>query len=133
MTLLANRSGKEVYLVESSTSIASTPVAVPFMAPCSGFLTRVGACAIGTTTVLITCAVTINGSATDICSGALTLVSGSGNVSNTVVLSEAGVLATNTGLFSGVHVNEGDQVLITPSGGSGTSQGAFYVAIVAQK
>jgi hypothetical protein len=109
---------------EGTTSIATTPVAAQCIMLHSGYIQRVGAAATGTTTGTITVAVTINGGS-DIANSTLTIPAGSGNVGSVVELALVGA-----GTTSGVHVNEGDVVTFTPSGGTGSSIGGAFALVV---
>jgi hypothetical protein len=122
MALPTNRPFREVALSESTTSIATSPVAMAFIAPCSGYIKRVLAGSGGTTTGTITVAVTVNGGS-DVCSGGLTIAAGSGNNGSSVyTLPLSGSNAA--------YVNEGDYIVCTPSGGTGTTiSGACSVVI----
>ncbi len=122
MPLATSRPMNDVALVESTTSIATTPVAAMAIAPTSGILARVGAAAGGTTTGTVTTTVTINGGS-DVAGGALTIAAGTGSRAGTVLeLPQVGTSAT--------FVNEGDAIIFTPSGGTGSSiPGAFYAVI----
>lgn len=125
MALAVDRPNGEVYLAESTTSIASGAVTACAVSPCYGTIKRVSAAAGGTTGGLITVAVYINGGA-DICGGNLQLTSGNG--------ARAGVYYEMTevggGTTSGVTINEGDYVAFSPTGGTGSNiPGAFTLVI----
>jgi hypothetical protein len=115
----------EYVLVESTTSIGATPVAASAIAPISGYIQRVMAAAGGTTTGTITVSFAINGGS-DIANSACTIAAGTGARAGTVV-----ELALNgAGTTSGVYVNEGDFISMTPASGGGASiPGAFAVVI----
>lgn len=120
MALPVNRPTlKEVTLAEGTTAFGSTPVAMNFVAPISGYIERVtagcGASPGATTTV----AVTVNGGA-DICGGALQVTTAA-PFNNTVELPQTGANA--------VFVNQGDYIVATPSGGSAAVTGAVSVVI----
>lgn len=125
MVLAVNRPNDEVYLAESTTSIASGAVTACAVSPCYGTIKRVSAAAGGTTGGLITVAVYINGGA-DICNGALQITSGSGARAGVYYeLTEIG-----SGTTSGVTINEGDYIAFSPSGGTGSSiPGAFTIVV----
>ena len=113
MALSTPRPFNELSLAESTTSIAASPVAMLFAAPCHGYLQRGSAVSGGTTTGTITVAVTVNGGS-DVFAGALTIAAGTGPVNNgSVTLPLTGVNA--------VFVKEGDAIVATPSGGTGAS------------
>lgn len=122
MPLTKNRPFDEVALAEGTTSIATTPVVAVMVAPVAGFIERVAVAAGGTTTGTITVAVSVNGGA-DIFGGALTLPAQTGAVAG--VVNELPLVGV-----SAVHVNEGDIITLTPSGGTGASiPGAFTTVI----
>lgn len=125
MALPAPRPNDEVYLAESTTSIASAAVAAYAVSPCYGIIKRVTAAPGGTTGGTITVAVAINGGS-DICNSALTIASGSNARNGSVYeMTEVG-----SGTTSGVTINEGDFISFTPSGGTGSSiPGAFVLVI----
>ena len=100
----------ETVLSEGTTSIATTPVPMYFVAPRAGTIERLLAASAGTTTGTIALAVTINGGS-DITGGAFTIPAGAGNVSSVY----------EPGMLDGAHVNEGDLIAVTPSGGTGAS------------
>jgi hypothetical protein len=128
MPLNAPRPTNDICLVESTTSIATSPVAATMIAPVSGYIERVMAAAGGTTTGTITVSVTIN-NGSDITNSGLTIAAGS-NARAGSVLELALVGAGST---SGVYVNEGDCITFTPSGGTGASiPGAFGCVIRSQ-
>ena len=125
MTLYVNRPNGEVHLCESTTSIATTPVAVTAIAPVSGLVVRCHAGAAGTTTGTITVAVAINGGS-DICNSGLSVAAGMGaRVGTSYELSPVGAGST-----SGVTVNEGDVITFTPSGGTGASIGGAFSMVI---
>lgn len=125
MSLPVNRPFDEVHLAEGTTSIATSPVVAVMVAPNAGYIERVLMAAGGTFTGTITATVSVNGSA-DITGGTFTLPAQTGVVAG-VVFEFALVGA---GATSGVHVNEGDMIVITPSGGTGASiPGAFSLVI----
>jgi hypothetical protein len=122
MTVPNNRPNFEIVLSESTTSIATTPVAMIFAVPTSGYIQRGIAVSAGTTTGTTTFAATVNGGS-DIFAGALTIAAGAGNLNNpSVALPLTGA--------SAVLVSEGDIITVTPSGGTGASiQGAVSLVI----
>ena len=124
MTLRPLRPVNEIALSEGTTSIATSPVAAQVVVPTAGFISRVFASSTGTTTGTITVAVAINGGS-DICNSLLTIPAGAGYVGATVELTLVGAGST-----SGVIVNEGDTITFTPSGGTGTTIGGAFTAIV---
>lgn len=122
MAYPSQRPLNEEVITESTTSIATTPVAVAAIAPCSGYIHRVFAGAGGTTTGTITVAVAINGGS-DICGSALTIAAGAGTLNSTPYIFPL------TGA-NAQFVNEGDYITFTPSGGTGSSiPGAFSLVI----
>src|SRR3569832_1648852 len=124
MTLYVNRPNGEVHLCESTTSIATTPVAVTAIAPVSGLVVRCHAGAAGTTTGTVTVAVAINGGS-DICGSGLTVAAGTGaRAGSTYELSPVGAGST-----SGVTVKEGDEITFNPSGGTGSSFGWVFLLV----
>ena len=125
MPLPVNRPLNEATITESTTSLATSPIAVTGVAPVSGYVQLVMAAAGGTTTGTVNVTVSINGGA-DIAGGNLNIPAGSGARAGNVW--ELGV--SGGGATDGVWINEGDQVTFTPSGGSGTSiSGAFALVI----
>lgn len=125
MALATPRPNDEVYLVESTTSIGSSPIAAYVVSPVYGTIKRVTAAAGGTTGGTITVAVAINGGS-DFCNSALTIAAGNNARNGSFYeLTEVG-----GGTTSGVTISEGDFVSFTPSGGSGsTIPGAFCLVI----
>ena len=125
MSLNPNRPMSEVQVSESTTSIATTPVAAGALAPVCGYIQRVMAGAGGTTTGTITVTVTVN-NGSDIANGALTIAAGSNARQGSTV-----ELALNgAGTTSGVFVNEGDFITFTPSGGTGASIPGAFAAVI---
>lgn len=123
MALPVNRPLNRVHLAESTTSMATTPVAMVFISPVSGYLRDVNGATVGTTTGTITLAVTLNGGS-DLTSGGLTIAAGAGYVPSTYTFPLTGANA--------VFVNMGDVITVTPSGGTGSSiAGAVTVSIAA--
>jgi hypothetical protein len=122
MALVQNRPFREVTVTEGTTSIAATPVVASAIAPCSGYVRRVFAASGGTTTGTITVAVTINGGS-DICGGALTIPAGSGNNGSSVV----NLQSVGSGA---VFINEGDFILFTPSGGTGSNINGTFALVI---
>jgi hypothetical protein len=123
MALPTVRPLNRVYLNEYTTSIATTPVAMYFVVPVSGYLREVIGATAGTTTGTITLAVAQNGGS-DLTSGGLTIAAGSGYTPSTYVFPMSGANA--------VFVNSGDVITVTPSGGTGSSiPGAVTVVMVA--
>lgn len=128
MPLPTSRPFSDVILSESTTSIATTPVAITAIAPVSGILQRVGAAAGGTTSGTIAVSVTINGGS-DVTNGGLTIAAGSNARNNpSYELAMVGAGAT-----SGVYVSEGDLITFTFASGTGASiPGAVFAAIRTQ-
>ena len=123
MSLPLNRPNTRIYLAESTTSMASTPVAMIFTIPVSGYLRDVIGATVGTTTGTITLAVTQNGGS-DLTSGGLTIAAGSGYVPSTYTFPLTGANA--------VAVNSGDVITVTPSGGTGSSIGGAVTLVIAK-
>ena len=115
----------EYTLIESTTSIATTPVAASAIAPVAGYVHRVMAGATGTTTGTITVAVSINGGS-DIANSTLTIAAATGARAGTVVE----LPLVGAGTTSGVYINEGDVVTFTPSGGTGASIGGAFALVI---
>src|SRR5258708_2840270 len=107
MALPKKTTFKDITLAESTTSIATTPVASVFIAPCAGTIIKVSAGAAGITTGTIAVAVTVNGGA-DVSGGLLTVPAGT-NSRTSLDLAKNGA--------SAVVVAEGDLITFTPSGG----------------
>lgn len=125
MALQPPRPYNECYLCEGTTSIATTPVIVTITAPVAGYVERIAVSAGGTFTGTITTTVKINGGA-DICGGNFTLAAQTGSVNGAVFE----LALVGAGTTSGVYVNEGDNIVLTPSGGTGaTIQGGYTVVI----
>jgi hypothetical protein len=122
LPLPISRPLNEVYLSESTTSVATTPVAVTAVAPVAGYIERIAAAAAGTTTGTINVAVSVNGGA-DIMAGQLNIPAGTGARNGAVA--ELSLLGN-----SAVHVNEGDCITFTPSGGTGAAIGGAFVAVI---
>ncbi len=112
----------DVLLAEGTTSIATTPVPAVLVAPCSGVLRKVYAAAGGTTSGTIAVAVAVN-AGSDITGGNLTIAAGS-NARNNAGLDLAKIGA------SAVHVNEGDVITFTPSGGTGAAIPGAFAAVI---
>lgn len=122
MSLNPNRPFGEIVLNEGTTSIATTPVAMNFVAPVAGYIQRGLANSTGTTTGTITVAVTVNGGS-DVFGGKLQIAAGAGNLNN------APIELPLTGA-SAVFVNEGDSIVATPSGGTGTTIGGSVALVI---
>jgi hypothetical protein len=120
MTLPTPRPFKDMPLCESTTSIATTPVAASAIAPRAGVIERVMAAAGGTTTGTIAVAVSVNGGS-DITGGSLTIAAGTGARAASIY---------EPGTIDGVAVNEGDLITFTPSGGTGASIPGAFAAII---
>jgi hypothetical protein len=119
MSLPTPRPFSDVALVESTTSIATSPVAASMIAPRAGVIERLMAGAAGITTGTISVSVTINGGS-DITSGNLTVPAGSGGPGT--------VLEFAT--LDAPHVNEGDVITFTPSGGTGSNIGGAFAVVI---
>jgi hypothetical protein len=125
MALPVNYPNSEVCLAEGTTSIATTPIAATVVSPVSGYIKRVCMAAGGTFTGTVTTTVVVNGGS-DICGGTFTLAAQTGAVAG--VSQDLNLVGAGT--TSGVHVNPGDVIVFTPSGGTGsTIQGAFALVI----
>lgn len=123
MSLPSKRPLNRVILSESTTSIATTPVAMSFVAPESGYLREVIVASTGTTTGTITVAVALNGGS-DLTSGGLTIAAGSGYSPSTYTFPLTGSNA--------VAVNLGDVITLTPSGGTGSSIAGAATVVLAK-
>jgi hypothetical protein len=113
----------EVSLTEGTTSIASSPIAAQVIAPISGVIARVVVAASGTFTGTINVTVSVNGGA-DVTSGNLNLPAQTGSVNG--VTWESPVYS----VADGFHVNEGDIIVLTPSGGTGASIGGAFTVVL---
>jgi hypothetical protein len=113
----------EVSLAEGTTSIASSPVAAQLVSPVAGWVQRVFASCSGTTTGTISVSVSINGGS-DITGGNLTIPAGTGSRNNAVYE------LVGTASSSSVFVNEGDNIVFTPSGGTGASVGGAFTIVI---
>lgn len=121
MALPKKTTFKDIVLSESTTSIATTPVAAVAVAPCAGVIVKVLAAAGGTTTGTTAVAVAVNGGS-DI-GGGLAVVAGTGaRVGTSVDLAKNGA--------SAVVVAEGDLISFTPSGGTGASIPGAFAAVI---
>jgi len=120
MTVPTPRPFQEEPLCESTTSIATTPVAAAMIAPRAGIIERVMAAAGGTTTGTIAVAVSVNGGG-DITGGNLTIAAGTGARPASIY---------EPGAIDGPAVNEGDLIVFTPSGGTGASILGAFAAII---
>lgn len=123
MSLPTRRPLNRIYLAESTTSMASTPVAMIFIAPESGYLREIIGATTGTTTGTITLAVTVNGGS-DVTSSGLTIAAGSGYTPSTYTVPLSGVNA--------VAISPGDVIAVTPSGGTGSSIGGAVTLVIAK-
>ena len=120
MSLPTPRPFADMALVESTTSIATGPVAATMIAPRAGLIERVMAGAAGTTTGTITVAVSVNGGS-DIAGGNLTIPAGTGARAGSVL-----EFAT----LDATPVNEGDLIAFTPSGGTGAAIGGAFALVI---
>lgn len=123
MSLVKGRPLNDVDFSAATTSIGATPVAGNTTATVSGFVQRIVASAAGTTTGTIAIAVSIN-NGSDITGGGLTIAAGSNPRAGSVM-----EFAMN-GASSGVFVNEGDNIVFTPSGGGGASIPGSFALVV---
>ena len=125
MALPGLRPINEASLQAQTTSIASTPVVGQCVVTNAGYLQRVMAAAAGTTTGTITVAVSINNAA-DLTSAGLLIAPASNARAGTVFeINQCGA-----GTTSGIFVNEGDIITFTPSGGTGSSIGGAFGAVI---
>lgn len=122
MSIPTTRPINRVYLNDYTTSIATTPVAMYFTVPVSGYLSDVIAASAGTTTGTITLAVAKNGGS-DLASSGLTIAAGSGYVPSTYTFPKTGANA--------VFVDAGDVISVTPSGGTGSSIAGSATVVIA--
>lgn len=125
MTLPVNYPLDEIYLNEGTTSIATTPVAMQFISPVNGYLVRGYVGSTGVTTGTITVAVKINGGS-DVFNSTLTLAAGTGPANNPGVT----IPLVGAGTTSGVVVSEGDVIVATPSGGTGSTIGGTVTLVI---
>jgi hypothetical protein len=117
----------ETRLNASTTSIATAPVAGTVVVANSGWLQRVMAAPGGTTTGSpIVVSVSIN-NGSDICSGGLTIPTGTGPRNGSVFEFQVGV---GVGANASPFVNEGDCIVFTPSAGTGASIPGAFAAVV---
>lgn len=125
MALQPSRPNNEVVLTEGTTSIAGTPVAAQVCSPVAGYVQRVMMSASATFTGTITTTVIINGGS-DITGGNFTLGAQTGSVNGKVFE----LALVGAGTTSGVYVNEGDNIVFTPSGGTGSSIGGAFTIVI---
>ncbi len=125
MTLPVLRPNNEIALCEGTTSIATSPVIVSMVSPVRGLIERICMAAGGTFTGTINATVIINGGS-DICGGNFNLPAQTGAVAGVVF--EPGLVGA--GSTDAVLVNEGDLIVITPSGGTGSSIGGAFTLVV---
>lgn len=125
MPLPVSRPINEIHICESTTSIATTPVAMTAVSPVNGYVQRVIIGAAGTTSGTITVAVSINGGS-DIFNSTATLAAGTGARAGSVT--ELALIGA--GSTSGVRVNEGDVITMTPSGGTGATIGGAVALVI---
>lgn len=93
------------------------------IAPCNGLLHKAYAASLGTTTGTITVKITLtSSSSTDVAGGGLTIAAGAGDITSSIDIPKVGSGA--------VYVNEGDIITFTPSGGTGSSIGGLFTAII---
>ena len=127
MAISAMRPTNEASLQAQTTSIATTPVAGQCVVTNAGYISRCFAAAAGTTTGTITVSVAIN-NGSDICNSLLLIAP----ASNARAGSSVELTLPGAGSTSGVYVNEGDIIVFTPSGGTGSSIGGAFGAVVRQ-
>ena len=125
MTISLMRPNNEASLQAQTTSIATTPVAGQCVVTNAGYISRVMAAAAGTTTGTITVTVGIN-NGSDITSAGLLIAP----ASNARAGSSIEFTLPGAGSTSGIFVNEGDVIVFTPSGGTGSSIGGAFGAVV---
>lgn len=119
MTIPFRRALNEIYLTAYTPSVAASPVAASVVVPAKGRLKRTYAVSGGVTTGTCSIAVKINGGAET--GTPLAIPAGSGGVS-----------AFDNTKFGVGNVNEGDVISFTPSGGTGASIPAFFIAVIAK-
>lgn len=124
--LPTHRAANDAIFSESTTSIATSPVAASVIASCNGNLFQLYAAAAGTTTGTIAVAVSVNGGS-DVTGGGLTIPAGTGaRPGSNFVLPQ---VETANGATA-VLINEGDVITFTPSGGTGGSIPGAFAAII---
>lgn len=129
MALPVNHPLDEQTLSTSTNSIASTPLAAVIRAPFRGQINRFGAVSHGAFTTDCSIAVAIIASvAGGTAPGAGTAVSGS-PMTLTASNSAAGT-STSMTPTANTFVNEGDLIMFTPSGSTGTTIGGTFSAII---
>ena len=121
MAVPTNRPLKDYTLSCFTTSIATTPVAPQVVVPFSGRIIKTYGVSYGTTTGTTAVAVAINGGSA-ISSAALSIAAGGAGLE---------VEATpRTNDFNACQVKDGDVISFTPSGGTGSSIGGTFTALI---
>jgi hypothetical protein len=121
MALPVNRSLKDYTLNCFTPSIATSPTAAQLVVPFSGRIVKTYGVSYGTTTGTTAVAVAVNGG-TAISSAALSIAAGGAGVE---------VEATpSTSDFNACQVKDGDVISFTPSGGTGSSIGGTFHALI---
>jgi hypothetical protein len=122
------RPNNEWVVSAATLSIGSTPVPAVCVAPVKGHIVRTGMASNGalTGTTVASCIITpAGGSAgSDIGSGALSLAAGT---AITAIDTGFNINSTNN------YVNEGDTITFTPSGGTGSSIGGNFFAVIREQ
>lgn len=129
MALPVNHPLDEQTLCTSTNSIASTPLACAVRAPYRGRITSIGAVAHGGFTTNCSVAVVIITPVADgTAPGAGTAVTGS-PMTLAATNSAAGTSTSMTPTGANI-VNEGDLIVFTPSGSTGTTIGGTFTATI---
>lgn len=117
MALPVNEPVNETSVYATTTSCATTPVAAISILPVKGRIARTFAVAYGTTTGTIAVAIATTSSA-------------SGITSNLTIAAGAGSIGSEDFPTGATTVMEGDVITFTPSGGTGSSIGATFCAVI---
>jgi len=123
MAIPTNRPLKDYTLSCFTTSIATTPVAAQVVVAFSGRILKTQGVSYGTTTGTTAVAVAINGGSA-ISSAALSISAGGAGVEV-----ESTVSTTD---FNAAQVKDGDVISFTPTGGTGSSIGGSFTALMRQ-
>ncbi len=124
MALPNVRPYNEWVVCAATLSIGSTPTPAVCVAPVKGHIVRTGMASNGALTGTTTASVTTTGSASDIGSGALSLAAGT---AVTAIDAGFGLNSSNNA------VNEGDTITFTAAGGTGTSIGGNFFAVIREQ
>ena len=121
MALPVVRSLKDSTLNCFTPSLATSPVAAQMVVPFSGRIIKTQGVSYGTTTGTTTVSVAINGG-TAISSAALSIAAGGAGVEveSTITTSD----------YNASQVKDGDVISFTPSGGTGSSIGGTFHALI---